>query len=200
MFRSRLRTSAALSAAVLSAVGLASSAEAQVKSLDVVMNANQWHQLAEVLAFETGSGINVAAQSAGGVATATSSGFSTNPTQANDANTNGAYGGATGSLWHSGVDPAGGPAVAVGQTWTVTFANPVSLDSVQVFGRTDCCQDRDSNLQLILRDAGGVQLFSQQFGIPDDDQEVTIAVPEPAGLGILSAAAVGLLARRSRRK
>jgi hypothetical protein len=202
----RLWKSAALSAAALVGLGLASSAQAQqtgqtgVDRVRITMDANEWHQVAEFLAFEEGSGTNVASQANGGVATASSSGFGTIPGDANDANTDGNYG--NGSLWHSGVDPAGGATVAVGQFVEIDFSSPRTINSIQVFGRTDCCQNRDTDLSLQLYGENGALLQEVQFGIPDDDQEITIpitAIPEPASLGVLAVGGLALLARRRSR-
>jgi len=66
----------------------------------VVQNVNETFQVAELQAFEVGTGINKAEQSQGGVASAKDSAHGGVPGRANDGNTNMDWGG--GSIWHSG--------------------------------------------------------------------------------------------------
>jgi len=181
---------AALTAVGVCAFGFTPGADAQVRSVQVTQNGTETLQLAEVLAFQSGTGTNVASQANGGVATATSSAFGTEPGDANDANPDGNFG--NGSVWHS--------EGTTGETLTVTFNADYAIDNIQLFGRTDCCTDRDNNLTVRLLDAAGGELFSTMTGIPDDDAEVTIAVPEPTSLGLAGLGVLGLLARRPRRR
>jgi hypothetical protein len=114
---------------------------------------------------------------------------------ANDGNTSGQYAADTGSLWHSG-------ASAVGEFWEVTFADPTEISTINLYGRSDCCQNRDNRLTVQLFDAGGTAVFtaSNVALSPDVGQGfATIAVPEPGFLGLLGFGAAGLLARRRRR-
>jgi len=80
-----------------------------------------------------------------------------------------------------------------------------TVGSVNIFGRTDCCIERDgndtvSNLQLTLRDAGGAVLHQQAFGIPNDDQQILLAtVPEPSALLLGGLGMAGLASLRRRR-
>ncbi len=121
-------------------------------TIEVRQNRNETIQIAELQAFETGTGINKAVQSEGGVATATSWGWGGVPTRANDGNTDGNYG--SGSVWHSNEGTGG--------TLMVTLASPTALDSVHIWGRTDCCQSRQDDFNLIVSDAGGNELFNEQ--------------------------------------
>jgi hypothetical protein len=73
------------------------------------------------------------------------------------------------------------------------------LDAIQLFGRTDCCQDRDNSLSLTLRNAGGAVLFTTLTGIPDNGQQITVPVPEPSGLALLGIGLMSLAAMRRRR-
>ena len=70
------------------------------KYVRVVQNYGNTFQVAELQAFEAITGINVAEQSQGGVATAKDSGAGSNPGRAIDGNTDTNWGG--GSIWHSG--------------------------------------------------------------------------------------------------
>lgn len=186
-------------------VGLAAPAAQaleSVKTINIRQNlVDSWH-LAEVEGIQTYTGINLALQANGGVASATgtTSGFGTILGDGNDGIRFGNYG--AGSLWHDDGD------AQAGEIYTITLANPSSLSAISIFGRTDCCQGRDDNLTLELRDAGGVLLYSVNFGIPNipDSGSTTavngitllLPVPEPATatLGLLSVG--GLMLRRRR--
>ena len=151
---------------------------------------NLYNTLAEVRALSGTTNLALAA-----TPTATSSAFGTVPSDANDGNTDGNYG--NGSVWHSG--SSGPPGALSPQTFTLTFATPVTLDLVQLFGRTDCCQGRDDALTLTLRDASFNVLFTTATGIPSDDQEISIPIPVPepsASLLVVAAAGLGLIRRR----
>ena len=121
-----------------------------VKSIQLVQNLNETFQIAEIQAFETGSGINKALSSNGGVASASSSGFGTNPTLVNDNNLAGNHP----NEWHSND--------AAGAFIRVDLAAPTSIDSVSVFGRTDCCQNRQDDFNLIMRNAANQVVFFQR--------------------------------------
>lgn len=176
-----------------------------VKTINIRQNAAiTWH-LAEVEGIQKFTGINLASQANGGVAS-TSANIGAPCCGAilgdgNDGNRIGNFG--VGSVWHDeGDDEAG-------EVYTITLATPASLSAVNVFGRTDCCQGRDDNLTLELRDINGILLHSVNFGIPNiPDTGSTTAIngitlqlpqiPEPATatLGLLGVA--GLMARRRR--
>lgn len=173
-----------------------------VKTINIRQNAaSTWH-LAEVEGIEVNTGINLALQSNGGVASAfgTGSGFGSILGDGNDGNRIGNYG--VGSVWHDDGDNV------AGEIYTITLANPSNLSAVNIFGRTDCCQTRDDNLTLELRDAGGLLLYSVDFGIPNipstasttatNGIELILPVPEPATASLALMGLGGLMMRRRR--
>ena len=119
----------------------------------VVQNVNDTFQVAELQAFEMGTGINQAEQAAGGVATAKDTGYGGTPNRANDGNTNMSWGG--GSIWHSGSK--------VGTWLQVELAGDTDLGSVGFWGRTDCCQSRQGDFNLIIEDASHAELYNERI-------------------------------------
>ena len=180
--------------AAAAVVVTAGSASAQVVAdqVRVVQNTLDALSLAEVQAFSGGlGGTNWALSSNGSTAFQTSECCGGAPGRAIDGNTDGVYG--NGSVSHT----AGN---VVGDYWQATFAADQSIDTVRLFGRSasDCCETRDNNITVqLFRD--GAEVFSLNTGIPDNDQEITLVVPEPASLSLLAVGGLGLLARRRRR-
>ena len=103
--------------------------------------------LAEVRAVDA-AGKNWALSANGGTATASSDAFTLVPSYAIDGDYN--------SMWHSS---------CVESAWIqVTFAQPVSIASVAVFARQDCCQFRNVNDVVQLLDVNGVVFWSTTIG------------------------------------
>lgn len=158
---------------------------ADVGGVRVTQNATQHLQLGEVQVFQDVSGTNVAL---GGTATATSVyDVNTGPEKAINNATASNY---PNDLYHNLTQNAG-------EYWQVVFS-PSTIDSVTVFGRSDCCTDRDENLTLTLLDSTGAPIAGQSynFGIGPSLSATIDVVPEPASLGLLGLGAVVLLARR----
>lgn len=133
------------------------------KSITVTSALSNFLQVAELLAFDF-NGVNVALAANGGVATASSQYYPDKapqggPGEANDgiypADYDYTYDPATGGVFHSG-------GVGPGEFLTITFAAPVTLASVEIWGRGDCCKDRDW-YNLTIHDADGGVLFSGQL-------------------------------------
>jgi len=119
----------------------------------VVQNLGETFQVAELQAFETGTGINKAEQSQGGVATAKDNAHGGVPPRANDGNTNMQWGG--GSIWHSGSTTG---------TWLqIELAADTDLDKVHFWGREDCCENRQGDFNLIIEDASNVELYNERI-------------------------------------
>ena len=102
---------------------------------------------------------NVAASFNGGVASQSGTDFGGDASRANDGNRNGNYGNA--SVSHTG-DGFGN--ATFGPSWQVALGGGInSLDTVQVFNRTDCCADRITPFQVdVLRQGNVVKSFTNQ--------------------------------------
>jgi hypothetical protein len=81
--------------------------------------------------------LNVAA---GKVAAQSSTAFDSPPSHAVDGNTNGSFGG--GSLSHTGLDQ--------NAWWQVDLGTTQSLSGINVWNRTDCCADRDTDYWVFV--------------------------------------------------
>jgi len=150
-----------------------------------------WLQVAEVQAFNF-SATNVALSSNGGLATGSSTYDGTTPAaRANDGNTGGSYG--SGEIFHSG-SPSGS------EFLNITFG-AANLSSLSIFGRTDCCNDRDV-YNVTVFNAAGATLYSGQLSAVGQTATVSFdaaaAAPEPASwaLMVMGFGLVGFAARR----
>ncbi len=139
--------------------------------------------------------VNVAASANGGTATGSAeyqnNGFAT-PDKAIDGNTGGGYG--TDLIYHSGT--TGGD-----QFLQIDFAS-TTLASLTIYGRTDCCHERDIYNYAIysgasLLTSGTLDTTAGVSGTVTFDAPQN-GVPEPATWGLMLAgfAMVGIAARR----
>ncbi len=177
-------------------LGLSASAYAGlvgVKSIQISNTNNDWLQVAEVQAFNM-SAIDVSLAAGGATASAPSSySVTSQPGNAIDGNTSGDYHGV--GIFHSG-------STGAGQVLTITLASVEELASLGIWGRTDCCSNRDI-YNVSFFDAAGSSLFSATALSADNLRHVaelalpdTRALPEPGslallGLGLASLAIMG---------
>jgi hypothetical protein len=168
--------------------GLAGAASASTvvgaKSVHITSTNNTWIQVSELQAFDFAS-LNVALDSNGGVATAPNvyPGGNATPGQANDGDL--PYAQPYDNLYHSG---GTGP----GNFLDITFANLATLASLTIYGRTDCCSERDIFTIDVLNATGGV-LYSGTFNASGETHSATVSFDRPVGNPVPEPAAWALM-------
>jgi hypothetical protein len=151
--------------------------------------------ITELEVFEQGTATNVAAAAAGATASASSTGWGTQPSWAIDGGTNGAFG--ANSTWHDLDGQAGDDPTQIDQL-SVDFAGLRTVDSFRVWGRTDCCPERDDSIRVEFYN-GGSLVGVNDTGITTgfDTGLQTIVVPEPGVATMLAGwLLLGLFRRR----
>jgi hypothetical protein len=165
-----------------------------IKSITIQhFGAPAYLQVAEFRAFNT-AGVNVASTANGALATASSQYASTGYLGQSGAGNaiNGTIGGnyystaSTGWIYHSAT-------TSLSEFLTITFASVQDIQSVNIFGRTDCCAGRDI-YKVTFKDSAGVAVGTLSNLSANNAAHVAIAtaVPEPttwasmlAGLGMI---------------
>jgi hypothetical protein len=195
-------------ALVTLSLGVTPSAEAgliDAKLIRVTQNLNDgsWLMMAEIEAYEFGSGTNVALQSNGGSAGASSSGFGSQPSDVNDGNTDPYFW--AGSVWHAG-------ASGLGQFVEVSLLNSVELSNIDIFLRNDTSSHWSSNFQLTVWDSltniiydeavigYGAAPYHASVSFLAMPKSSTSSVPEPSTLAIFALGMIGLASRRFKKQ
>jgi len=111
------------------------------------LNSEGWLQVSEVVATETGTGNNLALSTAGATATGSSNWPDSSPNYSID----GVAPNSFPHIFHSNEN--------ITPFLRIKLAYPSQLDSIKLFGRTDCCSFRDI-YNIRLYDSKGILLYS----------------------------------------
>ena len=195
----RLLISSAVALFALGAAGVASAATVIGAHSVTITNALATYlQVSEVEAFDF-SAVDVALATNGATATAPDQYSGSDPN--GDSGPNNAINGigpaAYGAIYHS-VDGNG--------SLTVTFNGAFNLSSLSVFGRTDCCSERDA-YNVTIKGVQGQTLYTGMLDARNSGHVGTVtfdaptgAVPEPAAwsLMLVGFGSLGAILRRRR--
>ncbi len=185
--------------AISISLGLSASAHAGligVKTIEITNAINQWLQVAEAQAFNM-SNVNMALASNGATASAPDSWSSiSQPINAIDGSTLGNY--SAGNIFHEGSDFSH-------DTLKITLASIQELSAFQIWGRTDCCSNRDI-YNVVFKDAQGAVLYTaSNMNATGNTHTARVAlpntnvVPEPTSIALFGLGLIGLAGLRRRK-
>jgi len=157
-------------------------------------NTEGWLQVSEVIAVEADTGNDLALSSVGAIATG-SSNFSSS-----DA-----------SFTIDGIGPSDHPQIFHSNEddgtsfLNIVLASPSELDSITLFGRVDCCSNRDI-YNIALFDSSGTLLFgandlnatSSFHSVSIDLPNTVNSVPVPAAVWLMGSGLIGLIGVRKK--
>lgn len=174
---------AAFAGLVLSVSGFANAGLMNVSYLEITNATGTWLQVAEVVANDM-FGNDMALASFAIASAPNQWDGTTAPGNTIDGITAGSY--SLGQIFHDGTR---------GSTLTITFNSLQNLSSIQIFGRTDCCSERDIY---------NVSFFGEQNNhlqtINSVAPRAITEVPEPTTLAIFALGIMGLASRRFKKK
>jgi len=157
-----------------------------VSFIEVFSAVPTWLQESEVVATQSGTGTDVALATNG--ATATNFGGMWNGGDSPAFAIDGIYPASFPQIYHSSGNPA--------DFLKITLASPATLSSVSIYGRTDCCSERDIYNVMLFNQQG--ELLYQVANLDATNAShfatINLPVPEPetyammmVGLGIMGA-------------
>jgi hypothetical protein len=192
---------AALSAIVVPSISHATTVLGATKitvtdARDVTDPGDAYLQVAELIATQTGTGTDVALASNGGSASSIGGDWpGSSPAYAID----GIYPSAFPNIYHSA---GSGP----GYELDIALGAPANLSSLTIYGRTDCCSERDDYIVTIYNAANDVLFTGELDGSNAGGGPTTVdfatGVPEPAtwAMMLVGFGGLGAVMRGARRK
>jgi len=186
---------AAVAGLVLSISGFAN-AGLIVKTIEIENALGQHLQISEFVGWGTNSNSDLALTSAG--ATAIGSDYYQNVRSCNSYSSdascvlNGSGPTAWGNIYHG---------KSASSVLTITLATASEIDWFEIFGRTDCCGNRDV-YNVSLFDAEGSEVHTSSNLSANNRAHSTgrVDVPEPTTLAIFALGIMGLAARRFKKQ
>jgi hypothetical protein len=167
----------------LSVSSFANAGLMNVSYLEITNTKGTWLQVAEVIAIDM-FGNDMALASFAKASAPNQWDGSTAPENTIDGITAGSY--SLGQIFHDGIK---------GSTLTITFNSLQNLSSIQIFGRTGCCSNRDIyNVSFFGEQSNNLQTINSLF------PSVITDVPEPNTLAIFALVIMGLAARRFKKQ
>jgi len=159
------------------------------------LNTQGWLQVSEVVALETGTGNDLALTSAG----ATASGSSNWPGSSPNNSINGIAPASFPNIFHSNENNGS-------SFLNIVLASASELDSITLFGRTDCCSFRDIyNLDIyndadeLLFSATDLNATGLTHSVFIELPDTAVSVPEPTSIALLGLGLIGLSIARKKK-
>jgi hypothetical protein len=175
--------------ATLAFTGAANASLMGVKSVTITNAANQFLQVSEFQAFMNGT--NVALATSGAVATTTSGSWDANSTPGKAID--GAYSNLNfPNMYHNANGTIG--------NLTITFAAVDNLDSFSIYGRSDCCSNRDIYNVSFFGVNGNLLYTAASVDATNAQHMASRALPEPGSIALFGLGLVGLAGVTSARR